>query len=123
MDTRKATAEYRLAGWAQTIRERMESGETVKAFCEGRGISRNAYFYWLRKLRGAACAQMPPTARGGGAVAECPPAPAGWVACLPPAAEGSGCLVVEVGKCRVAVTADTDPGLLGGVLEVLVALC
>jgi transposase-like protein len=59
MTTREATAEYRLAQWAQIIQDRTESGETISAYCESRGISRSSYIYWLRKVRNAACERLP----------------------------------------------------------------
>ena len=58
IDTREIAAEYRLAHWAQIIRDRMDSGLTVKAFCERAGFHQNNYFYWQRKLREAACEQI-----------------------------------------------------------------
>jgi hypothetical protein len=58
MNTRETAAEYRLAHWAQIMRERGESGLSIKAYCANAGYHENAYFYWQRKLREAACAQM-----------------------------------------------------------------
>ena len=51
MDVQKVTAEYRLSQWAQVIKARQESGQTIKDFCQTAGISRYKYFYWQRKLR------------------------------------------------------------------------
>lgn len=58
MSTRKITAEYRLSQWAQIIQARNESGKSVKDFCEDAGVNKNAYFYWQRKLREAACKDL-----------------------------------------------------------------
>ena len=55
MNTRKIAAEYRLAHWAGIMKERRESGLSVKAYCENVGIHENTYFYWQRKLRESAC--------------------------------------------------------------------
>ena len=41
MDVQKVTAEYRLSQWAQVIKARQESGQTIKDFCEEKGISRH----------------------------------------------------------------------------------
>jgi transposase-like protein len=59
MDTRKIAAKYRLRHWAQAMQERVSSGKSIQKFCQDSGISRNTYFYWQRKLREAACEQMP----------------------------------------------------------------
>ena len=58
MNTRDIAAEYRLAHWTQIMRERTESGQSIKAFCENAGIRENTYFYWQKKLREAACEQL-----------------------------------------------------------------
>ena len=58
MNTREMAAEYRLAQWAQALQERKASGESIKAFCEHKGVSKNTYFYWQRKLRETACNQL-----------------------------------------------------------------
>ena len=58
MNTRSMTAEYRLRHWTEIIREQKESGMSVKAYCEKAGKHENVYFYWQKKLREAASAQM-----------------------------------------------------------------
>jgi len=55
MNTRDIAAEYRLAHWAGIMREREESGLSIKAFCEKAGFHENRYFYWQKKLRETAC--------------------------------------------------------------------
>ena len=51
IDSRQIAAEYRLAHWAEIMRERHESGLNIRAYCERMGIEENTYFYWQRKLR------------------------------------------------------------------------
>lgn len=43
--------EVKIRTWMSVFREKNESGETVRAFCERNGISTNAYYYWLRRIR------------------------------------------------------------------------
>jgi transposase-like protein len=52
--------EYRMQNWAGIIRERQESGLTVKDYCARHGIAEKTYYYWLRKLRKAAAEAMEP---------------------------------------------------------------
>ena len=52
--------ELRLQNWTEIIRECQESGLTNKEFCAQRGISEKTYYYWLRKIRGAAVSVMEP---------------------------------------------------------------
>ena len=58
MNTREIASEYRLAHWAEVMRERKESGLSIKAFCKNAGFHENIYFYWQRKLREAACGEI-----------------------------------------------------------------
>ena len=58
MNTRYIAEEFRLAHWSGIMRERVESGLSIKAFCEKAGFHENIYFYWQRKLREAACEQL-----------------------------------------------------------------
>ena len=58
MNTRTVATEYRMSQWAQVIQDRKASGETVKDYCQDRGFSKDAYYYWQKKLREAACEQM-----------------------------------------------------------------
>ena len=53
-ETKLATMSVRMQYWADTIRDRSESGLTVDQYCLEHGLSRHKYFYWLRKIREAA---------------------------------------------------------------------
>ena len=54
MDTRLATTNIRIQQWAAVFKAKAESGLTVDEYCDQNGISRNAYYYWLRKVKAAA---------------------------------------------------------------------
>ena len=43
--------EVRMAGWAEMIRQRTESGLSVKAWCAENGIPEYKYYYRLKQLR------------------------------------------------------------------------
>jgi len=58
MNSRAVATENRLTQWACAIKERNEHGESINEFCKRRGISRNTYFYWQKKLREVACRQL-----------------------------------------------------------------
>ena len=51
MDTRLETRQYRLNKWADIIHDRCESGMNVSEYCHMHDISKNAYYYWLKKLK------------------------------------------------------------------------
>jgi len=58
INTREIATEYRLSHWAQIIRERQESGLSIRAYCKQAGFHENRFFYWQRRVRRAACEQL-----------------------------------------------------------------
>jgi len=58
MDTRKAAWEFRLTQWMQMIEGRMDRHQSIRAFCEETGVSKNTYYYWQRKVRQALCERV-----------------------------------------------------------------
>ena len=54
MQTKSITTQIRLSQWNQIIHERLDSGLTVAEYCSEHNLSKNAYYYWLRKIREAA---------------------------------------------------------------------
>lgn len=57
MNTKLATQQIRLNEWAAIIKECKASGQKVDLYCEQHGLSRDAYYYWLRKVKEAALKQ------------------------------------------------------------------
>ena len=58
MKSREITNRYRLAEWTRIIQERNETGEKINAFLLRTGITKDKYYYWLRKVREAAGKQL-----------------------------------------------------------------
>jgi putative transposase len=131
-------AAYRLEQWSLAMQEKNASEMTVKAFCQAKGVSRNTYFYWQRRLREAVCRELSlqqdceaigaPTSRSASAGSLAPVkavAPNGWAVCevakVPPADDGA--VVIEIGQSRVRATAGTDTELLARVCRMLVSIC
>ena len=50
-ETQLAAREYRSSQWMQIIRDRNQSGLTIREYCQQNGINQNAYYYWLRIIR------------------------------------------------------------------------
>ena len=112
MDIQKVTAEYRLSNWMQVIQEKQCSEQSIKDFCKEKGISKNAYFYWQRKLRKVACAELSKQEEPVNCV------PEGWMQ-LAQGQEIKSTLNIEIGGCRVTVDAETDTELLKKVCRIL----
>lgn len=51
MNTKAATTQIRIQQWTEIIQDRNTSGLTVDDYCESHGLSRNQYYYWLRRVK------------------------------------------------------------------------
>lgn len=54
MNTKLATTQLKLQNWALLIKDQKDSGLKVNEYCLQHNISRDAYYYWYRKVREAA---------------------------------------------------------------------
>lgn len=57
MNTKIATTQIRIAEWGAIIKDCKASGMKVDDYCQQHDISRDAYYYWLRKVKTAALQQ------------------------------------------------------------------
>jgi len=99
------------------IQTRLDSGQTIKDFCKAAGISKNAYFYWQKKLREVACTELAKTEEPKNIV------PSGWMQLKPKQEQHEKeALDIEINGCRVAVNIETDLELLKKVCHTLRSL-
>jgi putative transposase len=68
MNTRQIAQEYRMNQWIGIVRECRESGHTVASWCREHDIDPKKYYYWLKKIRAAACKSLPSINQGGSIV-------------------------------------------------------
>ena len=118
--TKEIATEYRMVQWSEIMRRRMDSGLSIRAFCENEGFPPNRYFYWQRRLRASAVKSLLPT------TSPPSPVPTGWSAVSASdedAKPESAVLTIEIGKMRIAVNDATDAELLKKVCKALVSLC
>ena len=52
-----AKNKFRMDQWAELIRQCQASGMNVNDWCAANGVTHDAYYYWLRKLRKVAMEQ------------------------------------------------------------------
>ena len=57
MNTKLTKSRMRTGQWADIIKDCKVNGLKVDDYCARYGLSRNAYFYWLRKVKEAALTQ------------------------------------------------------------------
>lgn len=127
MNTREIAEEYRMSHWAGIMRERKESGQSIRAYCRQAGIHENVYYYWQKKLREAAYEELAERE------ALQPVAPEGWALCSAeakvPAVLEKGETVppdqitVEVNGLRIAAGSDYPVEKLTLLLRELVKPC
>ena len=130
MDSRAIVAEYRLAHWAQVMRERRESNLSIKAYCEMVGMNTNQYYYWQRKLREAAYTQMTENIRG---TQEARTTPLGFtevrlaegtkMALTPTGTTSQGVVYIDVSGIVITAEQSYPTGQLLELLRGLVQIC
>ena len=59
MDTRKIDSEIKMNQWIEIVRECRNSGQTVRSWCAEHDVIETSYYYWLRRIRTAACDTLP----------------------------------------------------------------
>ena len=109
-----------MAQWEQIFKTRSERGQSIQEFCKEQGISRNAYFYWQKKLRETACTELArrETATPANKI------PEGWAQIQPNKAQKEEtAITIEVGGCLVRVRAGADTEQLAAVCRTLKTLC
>lgn len=107
MNTKIATTQIRIAEWTAIIKDCKASGMKVDDYCQQHDISRDAYYYWLRKVKTAALQQ------------------AGFVEL--PMAENKPALtddftaqlVIKAGGNEIRINNETPTELIAKVLEVI----
>jgi transposase-like protein len=68
LDPREATYQYRLNKWTEIVRECRNSGQTITAWCADHNVNAKSYYYWLKRVRTAACEALPALESGENAI-------------------------------------------------------
>lgn len=118
MDSTTLTRQVKLEKWTEMIRERNESGLTIAQWCTKHSINQAKYYYWLKRVRQAACDQLP--AVNSGSVNHIVPvtfeAPAASFKSKPCS---TYTMRVTIKGCSVEFTNDATPRLIETALQVL----
>lgn len=59
LNTKIATKQIRIKQWAEIFQDRSNSGQKILDYCTSHGITKDQYYYWLRKVRSAAIEANP----------------------------------------------------------------
>ena len=59
MDSEMMARQYKLNKWTEIIRECRSSGLTIANWCKVNSVTPSNYYYWLKRVRQAACDSLP----------------------------------------------------------------
>jgi len=59
MDSTILTQQVKLQQWSEIFQMRKASGLTITKYCRENSIQPSKYYYWLKRVRQAACDQLP----------------------------------------------------------------
>lgn len=109
----KLTHQMRLAQWVPIIRECRNSGMTVKAWCTQNDIGEKQFYYWQRRVRKEAFAELQ----------ELPDDSSKKLVELPissaPASNHTADIVIRHGAYTLEICNSASPGLLESLLKVV----
>ena len=120
---------YQLQQWQMHINDRMSSGQTIKEWCNANDISQDAYYYWLRKIRGmtyiSAVRELPGKTPPSNAFVEIRAEEARPAAAFTPdmisgdavAADQVTSAVITKGAVRIEIMSGASPAFLRNLLE------
>jgi len=115
MDTKLATMQIREQQWAMIIQDRINSGLNVAKYCELNNLSRNKYFYWLRKIKEHAIESQPAQM-----VELTEPKPQMTSSTIPEVSNYfCSQMLITVGNTTLSINDATSSALLARVLEVI----
>jgi putative transposase len=120
MRAREATHAYRLQYWTEKISQCRNSGMTVTAWCESQNINMKSYYYWQRKVREAASAELMKVQN---CKSENGLVPSGWAQLSKVEnATVESVLSIDISGCRVTANEKTNSELLAKVCRILRSL-
>lgn len=114
MDTRQVAHEVHRQQWAMVMKERRESGQTIREYCRGHGIKEKTFYYWQRRLREAVCENL--ALRQETAIA---PAPSFAELKMPVENPCKDVIRVRLGDAEVEIGGDVSPTAIEAVLRAL----
>jgi transposase-like protein len=117
LNTREVSRKYRLNQWTEIVRECRNSGQTVKTWCANHDINPKTYYYWLRRVREAACQALQPL--GENSVIVPVNIPKNAVGTDPAAAESSSHITLWFGSVTLELRNNASATLIENTLRAL----
>lgn len=108
--------QLRLNEWKQVISDCHNSGLSVEKWTSMNGISRNTYYYWLRKLRTKACESLP-------IVEATPSEPMFTKLDIPSVHSIQPAILLNLGRAKVEINNGADESTIEAVIKSLNGIC
>lgn len=119
MDTRRIAKDLRLRHWAGIMRERKESGLSIRRWCRENVIGETTFYYWQRKLREAACEQLEQQS----GTSLIPATPTFAQVHLEEEQPTGGKIIIRLGAAEVEIAGNASPEVVERILRVLRESC
>jgi hypothetical protein len=117
LNTREVAQQYRLNQWIERISSCRSSGQTVAVWCAENSINTKSYYYWLKRVRTAACEALPSLKTEGNSIVPINiPIQAGSNSAPQ---ETSAAIVVRFGAVTLEIGNDASPSLIENTLRAL----
>ena len=109
---------FRKEQWKQWITECQSSGMNVDDWCSQHNVSRNSYYYWLRRIREEICENLP-------ASVSAPENPAAFkrLEIQPPVLNNQAAVIIRLPQATLEITEGTSQQTIQAVLLALQNLC
>lgn len=118
MDIKEATYQYRLNKWTEIVRECRSSGQTITDWCLEHNVSKNSYFYWLKRIRQAACDALPSLNTGNNQIVPLN-IPTDGIGNNPKDQETSPAMLLHFGSITLELYNNTSAALIENTIRVL----
>ena len=116
MDTQKVKREYRLQQWSELVRLCRSSGQKVSVWCAENNINPKRYYYWLRRVRIAACETLPTSSNQERPIV---PIPLTTSFVSNSTMESSAPIIIRMGSASVEVHHGASPELISHTIKAL----
>lgn len=114
MNPREVARNYRMNKWTMIIRECSSSGQTVSAWCSEHNINQKSYYYWLKRVRTAACETLPALSAGNNPIVE-----VNIPVSHPAGHDPSASIVVRYGSVILEISNSASAALIENTLKAL----
>ena len=117
MDTHKVKQQYRLKQWSELIQQCRSSGQTVSVWCEENDVNPKQYYYWLRRVRMAACETLPINSDQGGLIV--PLSLASSSAPDSVTVQSTAPVIIRLGLSSIEIHQGASPELISNILKAI----